>query len=121
MVIALLVVVCFYSGNFFALYVTVKEPLQLGNLRGNRFEIVLREVSCTAEHLDLSCQALNERGFINYFGLQRFGKGGAGNHLIGRALLQCNWKEAIDYMFAPKEGDREEVSVMKQRYAEGLL
>mgnify|MGYP003387173539 CR=1 FL=1 len=65
---------------------SVKEPLQLGKLRGNRFEIVLREVSCEAGLVEASCRALAERGFINYYGLQRFGKGGAGNHLIGTGV-----------------------------------
>jgi tRNA pseudouridine13 synthase len=97
----------------------VKEPLQLGKLRGNRFEIVLREVSCEAGLVESSCKALSERGFINYYGLQRFGKGGAGNHLIGRALLQSNWKEAIDFMFTAKAGERDDVVRMKQLYAKG--
>jgi tRNA pseudouridine13 synthase len=97
----------------------VKEPLQLGKLRGNRFEIVLREISCEADLVQSSCRALAERGFINYYGLQRFGKGGAGNHLIGRALLQSKWKEAIDFMFAPKAGERDEVVRMKEFYVKG--
>lgn len=99
----------------------MKEPLQLGNLRGNRFEIVLREVSCEAGLVESSCRALAERGFINYYGLQRFGKGGAGNHLIGRALLQCDWKAANDLMFAPKAGERDEVVAMKRFYTNGEL
>jgi tRNA pseudouridine13 synthase len=80
---------------------------------------VLREISCEAGLVEASCRALSERGFINYYGLQRFGKGGAGNHLIGRALLQCDWKAAIDFMFTAKAGEREEVFRMKQHYSNG--
>lgn len=97
----------------------VNEPLELGKLRGNRFEIALREISCDENAFEESCNALAKQGFINYFGLQRFGKGGAGNHLIGRALLKSDWKEAIDLMFAPKEGERDDVLAMKNFYRAG--
>jgi len=34
---------------------------------------------------------LGERGFVNYFGLQRFGSGTVTTHAIGRALLRGEW------------------------------
>jgi len=37
----------------------------------------------------------------------------------GRALLQSNWKEAIDLMFTARAGERDEVVRMKQLYANG--
>jgi tRNA pseudouridine synthase D (TruD) len=32
-------------------------------------------------------------GFVNYFGLQRFGNAHAPTHSIGKALLKHNWEE----------------------------
>ncbi|CAN0519303.1 unnamed protein product, partial [Ectocarpus sp. 12 AP-2014] len=95
----------------------VAEPLKLGDLSGNRFGIVLRNLTLPSdgengakngagggqdasadeaskkeaedaeaavveagaklkETVDRRCAWVKERGFINYFGLQRFGSGG---------------------------------------------
>lgn len=84
----------------------VKEPARLGNLSGNRFEIILRDVQGTEADVVAACDALRSRGFINYYGLQRFGKGYAGaSHHIGRAVLRSDWKECIDVMFAAPPAD----------------
>jgi TruD family tRNA pseudouridine synthase len=71
-------------GNF----VYCQEALRLGDLYGNRFELVLRDVDAQQEHLKEACDSLAARGFINYFGLQRFGTSAVPTHVIGRALLQ---------------------------------
>ena len=51
----------------------VAAPLRLGSLAGNRFTITLRDIDCDAEAALAALSALRERGFVNYFGLQRFG------------------------------------------------
>jgi tRNA pseudouridine13 synthase len=56
----------FLSGMF-------QEKITLGHLTGNRFKIVLRNTSTTADNLTRATESLNESGFINYFGMQRFG------------------------------------------------
>ena len=67
-------------GNFE--YVTA--PLRLGALLGNRFTLVLRNVDPEARStVAAAATALHESGFINYFGLQRFGSGDAPTHRIG--------------------------------------
>ena len=38
---------------------------------------------------------LQESGFPNYFGLQRFGTMSSQTHKIGRAILQESWREAF--------------------------
>lgn len=35
-----------------------------------------------------SCSSIKENGFINYFGLQRFGTGSAATHQVGKLLLK---------------------------------
>ena len=65
------------------------SPLKLGMLRGNRFTIVLRNVVDNNEKIEKAMISLRDNGFINYFGLQRFGSiADIPTHEIGRALLQ---------------------------------
>jgi tRNA pseudouridine13 synthase len=53
-----------------------RRKLKRGALRGNEFEIVLREFSDDPQLLQQRLQALAIRGAPNYFGPQRFGIGG---------------------------------------------
>ncbi len=59
--------------------------IRKGELAGNYFEIILREVKADKEVLDSRMTELSERGFPNYFGLQRFGRDG--NNLQQARLL----------------------------------
>ncbi|KAE9593623.1 putative tRNA pseudouridine(13) synthase [Lupinus albus] len=84
----------------------VNEGLVLGQLWGNRFTITLRGiVSDTEDTIKASADALGKHGFINYFGLQRFGSGSVPTHLIGAALLRGEWEVAVDLILDPRDGD----------------
>ncbi|GMG99613.1 hypothetical protein Nepgr_001453 [Nepenthes gracilis] len=84
----------------------VNEGLLLGQLRGNRFTITLRGVIVDSEDtIRASADALGKHGFINYFGLQRFGSGTVPTHFIGATLLRGEWKTAVDLILDPREGD----------------
>ncbi|KAK6136520.1 hypothetical protein DH2020_029756 [Rehmannia glutinosa] len=73
----------------------VNEGLVLGQLQGNRFTITLRSLGAETEDIiRASATALAKNGFINYFGLQRFGSSSIATHLIGAALLRGEWKAA---------------------------
>ena len=91
-------------GNF----AYVDKEIRLGMLRGNRFDVVLRNVQgATKEQLEEASAALQKRGFINYFGTQRFGKY-KDTHLVGIAVLQGDFRKAIDIVLEPKPDDRPE-------------
>ncbi|MEJ7137874.1 tRNA pseudouridine(13) synthase TruD [Amphibiibacter pelophylacis] len=62
------------------------KKLRPGDLQGNRFRIVLREVSGERQALEANLQAVATQGVPNYFGAQRFGFDG-GNVELGRAML----------------------------------
>ncbi|CAO2837057.1 unnamed protein product [Amaranthus hypochondriacus] len=97
----------------------VKEGLQLGQLFGNRFTITLRGVSTEFEDtIRASADALGKCGFVNYFGLQRFGSGAVPTHFIGAALLRGEWKAAVDMILDPREGEREDVRKIRKDYKE---
>ncbi len=71
-------------GNF---RVVKDEGLKLGDLFGNRFKLVVRRVNnqIDNESIEKALYAFKENGFINYFGLQRFGTCiEAPTHLIGK-------------------------------------
>ncbi|XP_068340682.1 multisubstrate pseudouridine synthase 7-like isoform X2 [Pyrus communis] len=84
----------------------VTEGLVLGQLLGNRFTITLRGVVADSEDtIKASASALGRQGFINYFGLQRFGSGSVPTHLIGGSLLRGEWKSTVSMFLDPREGD----------------
>ena len=84
------------------------SPLALGDLAGNEFVITLRECSfrglgdpgslenlnSAAEIVKLAVQDLNEKGFINYYGLQRFGAFSARTDTVGVKMLQGDFEGA---------------------------
>ena len=94
----------------------VKEEAKLGKHAGNHFEIVLRAIDQTDEIIGHACNQLLQYGFINYFGLQRFGKGGTKSHIIGKALYLSEWKMACDMLFTTVPSDRQEIQDVKKLY-----
>jgi tRNA pseudouridine13 synthase len=86
--------------------------LDLGDLAGNEFLITLRDVTVddpAFENLDLvhrvsmvkqvvgeAVRNLQQNGFINYFGLQRFGSYEIGTDDVGKKILQGDFKAAVD-------------------------
>ena len=102
------------------------RPLSRGMVRGNRFTIVLR--GCCADmpaRLEEAFALARSRRLPSFFGFQRFGVSEAGTHLIGRALVRQELKEAVSLMlFRPRATDDEATSAARSaladgRYAEG--
>ena len=62
------------------------KKLRPGDLLGNRFRIVLRDVVGDRAAIEANLQAVAAQGVPNYFGAQRFGHDG-GNVAQGRAML----------------------------------
>ena len=84
--------------------------MQLGDAQGNHFQILVRDVKpltqdvkpLTQESMDQDSkhvlldrlETVKKIGFINYFGMQRFGSRAISTHVIGKHLLLQEWKEA---------------------------
>ncbi|EJS41573.1 pus7p [Saccharomyces arboricola H-6] len=83
--------------------------LNLGDLKGNEFVVVIRDVSVDNNKTSLEdivsngCKSLSENGFVNYFGMQRFGTFSISTHTIGRELLLSNWEEAAELILSDQE------------------
>jgi tRNA pseudouridine13 synthase len=87
-----------------------KHGLELGDLKGNEFVITLRE--CQWDHAqDLlikdrilaaeqavlqACRDLRDKGFFNYYGLQRFGTFSTRTDTVGIKLLQGDFQGACE-------------------------
>ncbi|KAJ1292027.1 hypothetical protein BS78_02G361500 [Paspalum vaginatum] len=81
----------------------VKEGIILGQLRGNRFAITLRNVVAESDSLiKAAIDGLSKNGFINYYGLQRFGSGSAPTHFVGAALLRGEWRNAVSLILGTR-------------------
>lgn len=86
-----------------------RSQLSLGDLTGNEFVITLRECHFEGEHekglkerieiaksvLETTVKNLQQKGFLNYYGLQRFGSFSTGTDEIGKALLKGDFKAAV--------------------------
>jgi len=96
----------------------VDSALNLGELAGNRFTITLRAVEADDEVVSAAIESVSKHGFVNYFGLQRFGTSAVPTHHIGHAILQSDFEKAIQLIIGPKEGDEEELADAKKVYAE---
>ncbi|XP_027745910.1 pseudouridylate synthase 7 homolog isoform X4 [Empidonax traillii] len=80
------------------------HPLKLGELQGNHFTVVLRNITGTDDQIEQAMHSLREIGFINYYGMQRFGTTAVPTYQIGRAILQNNWSEVMDLILKPRPG-----------------
>lgn len=64
------------------------RKLKRGTLRGNRFRLLVRELSGDVAGLDSRLQTISGQGVPNYFGDQRFGHGGRNIERARHWLLQ---------------------------------
>ncbi len=78
----------------------------MGDLQGNQFTITLRDLDPEKKNeIQASLESLKQVGFINYYGMQRFGTYSIPTYEIGILLLQSKWKEAVDLLLLPKKED----------------
>ncbi|XP_062928239.1 pseudouridylate synthase 7 homolog [Mobula hypostoma] len=81
-----------------------KYPLKLGELQGNHFTVVLRNITGSDLQVEHAMTSLRDIGFINYYGMQRFGTTAVPTYQVGKAILQNNWTEVIDLILKPRPG-----------------
>lgn len=84
------------------------SPLKLGDLQGNEFFITIRDVTTAAgqnikDVVDQAFSALRDQGFINYYGMQRFGTFSISTHTIGRYVLNYDWEKVVELILSPQE------------------
>jgi tRNA pseudouridine13 synthase len=76
-----------------------KERLRRKNLVGNRFNIRISGVESNLERTKKTIielkNSINDSRLPNFYGHQRFGSNKPNNHLIGRAIVKRQFKEAV--------------------------
>ncbi|ROW14302.1 hypothetical protein VPNG_03989 [Cytospora leucostoma] len=85
-------------------------PIQLGDHGGNEFKITVknvhlsrgqecslkRRVQMVKQAVGCAVSEIAEHGFINYFGLQRFGTFFVGTHELGKLMLMEDYEGVVD-------------------------
>nr|CDJ85894.1 Pseudouridine synthase domain containing protein [Haemonchus contortus] len=72
------------------------DELKMGGHWGNRFSIVLRSIPPELQStLTGRLEELENKGFINYFGMQRFGSCGTSTAEVGKRILKRDWEGAV--------------------------
>ncbi|XP_070263904.1 pseudouridylate synthase PUS7L isoform X2 [Myotis yumanensis] len=92
---------------------SVDDSLRLGQLKGNHFDIVIRnlknQINDSAnlrERILEAIENVKHKGFVNYYGPQRFGMGRkVHTDQIGLALLKSEMVKAVKLFLTPEDLD----------------
>ncbi|KAF9872638.1 pseudouridine synthase [Colletotrichum karsti] len=91
-------------------YLYATTPIHLGAHAGNEFVIALKDCAVAGtpdlphderqakirESVGSAMASMHSRGWINYFGHQRFGTHAVGTHEVGRLILQEDFEGAVN-------------------------
>lgn len=105
----------------------VRKPIVPGELLGNHFSIIIRDLEVAAKEVVNRITAIRQEyesqgGILNFFGHQRFGVIQPTTHLIGKQILLGNLQEAIRILLdithidvPPSDEDAEEENARSQK------
>ena len=96
-------------------------PNKIGRSSGNQFEVCLRQVDAnfSKEQIDCLFCNLQKVGFLNYYGLQRFGTRSVRTHHVGGLLLKGDWKGVVDLLLSPEADNRKDTTAVVPTGASG--
>ena len=98
-----------------------RNKLRIGHLRGNRFSILIREVSVgEVTRVQRVLARLERSGVPNFIGEQRFGFH-RNNHEVGRLYLLQDWQGLCDLLLGPAEVGDDHAGEARAAYARGDL
>lgn len=95
----------------------VDEPFSSSSFRGNRFRIVIRDLSKPAvSRLRLQIEQVRQVGVANYFDEQRFGSVSREGRFIAQSLIEGDFERAVKQALTePYEHDRAGMKAEKQQ------
>lgn len=103
------------------------KAVSLGDLYGNEFEIVIRNLETKREAIKdkisvITNEIENSGGICNFFGIQRFGISRPITHIVGKHLITSTIKEAvISYLSDIFPGESEETKQARRLCKNGEL
>jgi tRNA pseudouridine13 synthase len=95
-----------------------KKSVKIGSHWGNNFTIIQRNIIDNKKlknKIERYINFLNSYGFPNYFGLQRFGNFRPNSHIVGRCLLEGNFKKAFEELVSTTYSTESEESKVVRR------
>jgi tRNA pseudouridine13 synthase len=97
-----------------------QHALSLGSLKGNLFDITIRDVS--VDDLTARVQAVTEtavQGLPNYYGVQRFGVVRPITHRIGQYILKGDYEKAVmSYIGEAFPDEPDEIRTVRKSFSE---
>jgi len=95
-----------------------EEKVKIGELLGNRFTITVRNAVEDADRVKKIYEELDGLA-PNYFGEQRFGSIRQNTHIVGKAIVSGNFREAVwNYLTYLDEREKEEGKEARRKLAE---
>ncbi|KAG7380152.1 hypothetical protein PHYBOEH_011545 [Phytophthora boehmeriae] len=97
------------------------RKLELGDCAGNRIAMVVRslpedEKTVPESAVRKAVRSWETHGFINFFGLQRFGNTSTSYHLLGRAMLRKDYKLATLLLLRPQDGEASKIRAAREHF-----
>ena len=97
------------------------HKLRVGHLRGNRFELTLRDVPHdTLPLVKAMMERLVVEGVPNRFGAQRFGNKN-NSHLIGKALVKAEWETVLHHIGTADALQMDDVAKLARKPVEKVI
>jgi len=102
-----------------------QKGLEMGDLIGNRFDITISDIgSSESDAGNIIYETLEElntiRGFPNFFGHQRFGAVRPITHIVGKKILEGDFKGAVfEYLGNPRDIEGPEAQEARRAFDEG--
>ncbi|MCQ2053330.1 MAG: tRNA pseudouridine(13) synthase TruD [archaeon] len=103
---------------------TSNHGIRIGDLIGNEFEIVVRDIAIDIKDAstiieETASEIMKIGGFPNYFGVQRFGTYRPVTHLVGEAIVRGDLKKAVDiYLSYPSKNESNETIEVRKRLSQ---
>ena len=97
------------------------SPVKIGELIGNQFKIRVRNCTVDKNKLDetlesISTEIENNKGFPNYFGVQRFGASRPITHIVGEKIVRGDIKGAVEtYLFQESPFEETELNEIRNQ------
>lgn len=99
-----------------------RHPLQIGDLWGNRFTIILKDLEVDPATAIQAVEAVRGTPLLNYFGVQRFGLTRPNTHLAGKSLIRRNFEDAVRTMLCTESAfESEELKQVRLKLTEDLM
>jgi len=99
-----------------------RRLVQIGELWGNRFTILLRDLDVSLERALEVADEVQSSPLLNYFGVQRFGIARANTHVAGKFLIKRDFEGMIrSILCTPGEYEAQELLDARAELADNLV